>query len=155
VEVRAQRDGSGNCSLHIVNVVPQRQQDEWCTLPCTTACSPYTMTLPGADTMNGGIIGDDCFLFKGGLGDVEGAGEDILEVNCARRGSAGEVSEAEEECDTERCWCVSVTADPNQPQLPEYIFVQPVLSLTRRGEICSASATVHCHARVLKRAFFV
>ena len=119
MEVRAQRDGSGNCSLHNVNIVPQRQQDERCTLPCTTACSPYTMTLPGADTMNGGIIGDDCFLFKRGLGDVEGAGEDIWEVNCARRGSAGEVSEAEEECDTERCWCVSVTADPNQLQLPE------------------------------------
>lgn len=73
--------------------------------------------------MNGGIIGDDCFLFKRGLGDVEGAGLDILGVNCARRGSAGEVSEAEEECDTERCWCVSVTADPNQLQLPEYKYL--------------------------------
>lgn len=28
-------------------------------LPCTTACSPYTMTLPGADTMKAGAIGDD------------------------------------------------------------------------------------------------
>ena len=26
--------------------------------PWTTACSPKTMTLPGADTMNGGAIGD-------------------------------------------------------------------------------------------------
>jgi hypothetical protein len=32
------------------------------TLPCTTACSPYTITLPGADTMKGGIMGDDFFL---------------------------------------------------------------------------------------------
>lgn len=27
------------------------------TLPWTTACSPKTMTLPGAETMNAGIIG--------------------------------------------------------------------------------------------------
>ena len=113
------------------------------------------MTLPGADTMNGGIIGDDCFLFKGGLGDVEGAGEGILEVNCARRGSAGERSEVEEDCDTERCWCVSVTADRISYNFQD-ILVQPVLSLTGRGKICSASGTVHCHAaRVLKRAFLV
>lgn len=32
------------------------------TLPCTTECSPNTMTLPGAETMKGGIIGLDCFL---------------------------------------------------------------------------------------------
>lgn len=31
-----------------------------CTFPWTTACSPYTMTFPGADTMKGGIMGDDC-----------------------------------------------------------------------------------------------
>lgn len=35
------------------------------TLPWTTACSPKTMTLPGAETIKGGIIGDDCFLSKG------------------------------------------------------------------------------------------
>lgn len=29
------------------------------TLPCTTACSPNTITLPGADTMKAGIIGLD------------------------------------------------------------------------------------------------
>lgn len=27
------------------------------TLPWTTACSPKTMTFPGAETMNAGIIG--------------------------------------------------------------------------------------------------
>ena len=35
-------------------------------MPCTTACSPYTMTLPGAETMKGGIMGDDCFRSKVG-----------------------------------------------------------------------------------------
>lgn len=29
------------------------------TFPWTTACSPKTMTLPGAETMNAGIIGVD------------------------------------------------------------------------------------------------
>jgi hypothetical protein len=29
------------------------------TLPWTTACSPKTMTLPGAETIKGGIIGVD------------------------------------------------------------------------------------------------
>jgi len=33
------------------------------TLPCTTACSPYTITLPGAETMNAGIMGLDCLRF--------------------------------------------------------------------------------------------
>lgn len=28
-------------------------------LPCTTACSPNTMTFPGADTMKAGAIGED------------------------------------------------------------------------------------------------
>lgn len=32
-------------------------------LPWTTACSPKTMTLPGAETIKGGAIGDDAFLF--------------------------------------------------------------------------------------------
>jgi hypothetical protein len=36
------------------------------TFPCTTACSPYTMTFPGAETMKGGIMGDDCFLCSAG-----------------------------------------------------------------------------------------
>lgn len=31
-------------------------------LPWTTACSPKTMTLPGADTMKGGAMGDEAFL---------------------------------------------------------------------------------------------
>lgn len=28
-------------------------------LPCTTACSPNTMTLPGAETMKAGAIGEE------------------------------------------------------------------------------------------------
>lgn len=61
-----------------------------CTFPCTTACSPYTMTLPGADTMNEGIIGVDCLRvncaglsweevpLEGGssTGDMAATGED-------------------------------------------------------------------------------
>lgn len=34
------------------------------TLPWTTACSPKTMTLPGAETIKVGIIGVDCFLSR-------------------------------------------------------------------------------------------
>jgi hypothetical protein len=30
--------------------------------PKTAACSPKTMTFPGADTMNVGAIGDESFL---------------------------------------------------------------------------------------------
>ena len=33
------------------------------TFPWTTACSPTTMTFPGAETMKAGIIGDDCLRF--------------------------------------------------------------------------------------------
>ena len=29
------------------------------TFPCTTACSPHTMTFPGAETMKAGIMGLD------------------------------------------------------------------------------------------------
>jgi hypothetical protein len=29
------------------------------TFPCTTACSPYTITLPGAETIKAGIMGLD------------------------------------------------------------------------------------------------
>lgn len=34
-------------------------------LPCTTACSPYTMTFPGADTIKAGASGEECFLCIG------------------------------------------------------------------------------------------
>lgn len=34
------------------------------TFPCTTACSPKTITFPGAETMKAGIIGDDCLRFN-------------------------------------------------------------------------------------------
>lgn len=37
------------------------------TFPWTTACSPYTMTFPGADTMKGGIMGEDCLRSMAGL----------------------------------------------------------------------------------------
>ena len=51
------------------------------------------MTFPGADTMKGGIIGDDCFLFRAGATFVvEDATEGILDVNCARAESTGECS---------------------------------------------------------------
>jgi hypothetical protein len=51
------------------------------------------MTLPGAETMKGGIIGDDCFLSSTGapFGFVEVI-EGILEANCAGIDSMGEGS---------------------------------------------------------------
>lgn len=58
--------------------------------------------------MKGGIIGDDCFRFRAGATFVvEGMIEGILEVNCARAESTGECSDACEDCDVERCWCVT------------------------------------------------
>jgi hypothetical protein len=39
-----------------------------CTFPCTTACSPYTMTFPGAETMNGAIMGVEYFRCMGSVG---------------------------------------------------------------------------------------
>lgn len=69
------------------------------------------MTLPGAETMNGGIMGDDCLRFRAGATwGVEATSEGILEVNWARAGSTGECSGVDEDCDVERCWCV--TAEP-------------------------------------------
>ena len=51
------------------------------------------MTFPGADTIKGGIIGDDCFLFRAGATFVvDGMAEGILEVNCARAELTGECS---------------------------------------------------------------
>lgn len=62
--------------------------------------------------MKGGIIGDDCFLFKAGAAFVvEGTTEGILEVNCARAESIGESSGVCVECDVERCWCVTAVQD--------------------------------------------
>lgn len=51
------------------------------------------MTLPGAETMKGGIIGDDCFLSNAGapfgfVVEMEG----ILEPNCTGIESMGEGS---------------------------------------------------------------
>lgn len=62
------------------------------------------MTFPGADTMKGGIMGDDCFRFRAGATFViDGTIEGILEVNCARAESTGESSGASAGCDVERC----------------------------------------------------
>ena len=59
-----------------------------CTFPCTTACSPYTMTLPGAETIKGGIMGVDCFLRSAGLPLTSGmTGTDTSRADCV-----GEVS---------------------------------------------------------------
>lgn len=66
------------------------------------------MTLPGADTMKGGIMGDDCFRFMAGaiFGD-EGTAKGILEANCGRAESTGECSGVCVVCDVERCWTVT------------------------------------------------
>lgn len=77
-------------------------------MPCTTACSPYTMTLPGADTIKGGIMGDDCFRFRAGfMSVVAGTADGILEANWVRAVSTGECSGVCVDCDVERCWTVT------------------------------------------------
>ncbi len=38
-------------------------------LPCTTACSPYTIVLPGAETMKGGASGFESFRLYVLLGE--------------------------------------------------------------------------------------
>jgi hypothetical protein len=58
------------------------------------------MTFPGAETMKGGIIGDDCFLsIAGARVEVEVEVEGIAEANCAGMGSMGECSGVCVECD--------------------------------------------------------
>ena len=41
--------------------------------PWTTACSPYTMTFPGAEVMKAGFIGDEDFLASPGIRGLEEA----------------------------------------------------------------------------------
>jgi hypothetical protein len=51
------------------------------------------MTFPGAETMKGGIMGDDCFLSSAGARfEVEVVLEGIAEANCAGMDSMGECS---------------------------------------------------------------
>jgi hypothetical protein len=70
------------------------------TFPWTTACSPYTMTFPGAETMKGGIIGDDCFLSSAGVRlEVDVVAEGIAEANCAGMESTGDCLGVWVECD--------------------------------------------------------
>lgn len=70
------------------------------------------MTLPGADTMKGGIIGDDCFRFMAGATFVvEATVEGISGANCARADSTGECSGVCVDCDVERCGCVTAVQD--------------------------------------------
>jgi hypothetical protein len=70
------------------------------TFPWTTACSPYTMTFPGAETMKGGIMGDDCFLsIAGARVEVDVVPEGMAEPNCAGIESMGECSSVCVECD--------------------------------------------------------
>jgi hypothetical protein len=61
------------------------------------------MTLPGAETMKGGIIGDDCFLSSAGAPfgfavEIEG----MFSANCAGMESMGECSGVWVECDDVR-----------------------------------------------------
>lgn len=61
------------------------------------------MTLPGAETMKGGIMGDDCLRSSAGAPfgfDVEMEG--ISEANCAGMESIGEGSGVWVECDDVR-----------------------------------------------------
>ena len=70
------------------------------------------MTLPGADTMNGGIIGDDCFLFRAGATCVvEGTVDGILAGDGVRAEPTGECSGVGMDCDVERCWCATAVQD--------------------------------------------
>lgn len=62
------------------------------------------MTFPGADTMKGGIMGDDCFLSSAGTPlCVEVLVGGILEANCAGMDSMGDCSGVWVECDDVGC----------------------------------------------------
>ncbi len=41
--------------------------------PWTTACSPYTMTFPGAEVMKAGFMGDEDFLASPGVRELDEA----------------------------------------------------------------------------------
>lgn len=58
------------------------------------------MTLPGAETMKGGIMGDDCFLLSVGAPSCRRAAtEGSVGANCAAIESAGEWSGVWVECE--------------------------------------------------------
>lgn len=64
--------------------------------PCTTACSPYTMTFPGADTIKAGASGEEDFLCIGILfrsGVVVGFALKLLELVVVEGEGVVEVSE--------------------------------------------------------------
>jgi hypothetical protein len=62
--------------------------------------------------MKGGIIGDDCFLFRAGATFVvEAMVEGMLESNCACAVPTGECSGVWVDCDVERCWSVTAVQD--------------------------------------------
>lgn len=50
-------DGSAGCGSSAQRAHQRVVRTGALTLPWTTACSPKTMTLPGAETMKAGIIG--------------------------------------------------------------------------------------------------
>lgn len=83
------------------------------TLPCTTACSPYTMTLPGADTIKAGARGDDTLRACSLRGDER----DVL-VEADR---TGDRSSSDDECEplaTGECLCAPCPFVPLVVTLP-------------------------------------
>ena len=67
------------------------------------------MTLPGAETMKGGIMGDDCFLsIAGAPFGFDVASEGMAEANCTGIDSMSECSGVWVECDDVRGWRLAV-----------------------------------------------
>lgn len=57
-------EGHRGCNSRLQRVSYDQREDDTLgvTFPWTTACSPNTMTLPGAETMKAGIRGLDCLF---------------------------------------------------------------------------------------------
>jgi hypothetical protein len=62
------------------------------------------MTFPGAETMKGGIMGDDCFLSSpGARPEVDVVADGIAEASCAGMEFTGDCSGVCVECDAVLC----------------------------------------------------
>ena len=112
------------------------------------------MTLPGAETMKGGIMGEDCFLCSAGAPFAAGvavavAAEGSLEANCAGIVSMGECSGVWVACDDVVRGARLATIQEVSHDSASIVSMGPMLShLARRASSCVCCRLPPCPNRV-------
>jgi hypothetical protein len=102
------------------------------------------MTLPGAETIKGGIIGVDCFLRSAGLPlTSETAGTDMLSSDCV-----GEVSG---DCSGVWVECVVVAECLTEDDMSNEQYRADERERTRQVKSSLAKDAVRCHVEVRRR----